>query len=236
MKRLVPLVIALPLFFTSCSNKCIEDAGVRAEREQTVKSFDGIEIAGPIKLILTQDSSYKVKVSADSNLVDHIKVDVSSSTLKLGLDTADYCGKDSIVVHAGIKDLKSLKAKSPSKVLGMGRLNLKDVNFNLNGSTVLDLDINAGKVVTDVDGTSKIHLTGQAGSHQFTSKGAIELDAYDFVVGNYTLDIKGVGKANINVLNDLNVKTSGATDVSYKGNPKNVNENKSGAGKLKKVN
>jgi hypothetical protein len=38
------------------------------------------------------------------------------------------------------------------------------------------------------------------------------------------------------VLNELTVKTEGASEVYYKGNPKEVNEKKSGAAKLEKVN
>lgn len=236
MKKLFFIVFAFPVFLMACKSKCIEDSGVRTVHEQIVKSFDKVEIAGPIKLILRQDSSYKVQISADSNLVDHITAKVSGGTLKLELDTADYCGKDSIIIRAGFKDLKSLKAKSPSEISNTGKLNLQDVKFILNGSTALDLNINAGKVVTEIDGTSKIRLAGQAGTHQFKSNGAIDLEAFDFTVGIYNLDIKGVGKANINVLNDLTVKTSGTTTISYKGNPKNVKEDKSGANHLKKVN
>ncbi|HWW43333.1 head GIN domain-containing protein [Pedobacter sp.] len=237
MKKLTFLILLLPILWSACKTKCVEDSGVRALRAQTVKEFNEIEIAGPIKLVLHQvpDSVYQVKVSADSNVVNLIETKVSGGTLKLKLDTAAYCGKDSIVVYASIAQLKSLKAESPSKVVSSGRLNVDDLKLTLNGSTEVNLDLNAGKVTTEVDGATKIHLTGQAGTHLFKAKGAVELDAFDFVVGIYDLNIKGVGKANINVLNDLKVATSGATSISYKGNPKNVKEDKSGSSSIQQV-
>jgi hypothetical protein len=235
MKKLTFLILVLPILWSACKTKCVEDSGVRTSRGQTVKEFNEIEIAGPIKLVLHQDSTFQVKVSADSNVVNLVETKVSGGTLKLKLDTAAYCGKDSIVVHAGIAQLKSLKAESPSKVVSAGRLNVDELKLRLNGSTELKLDLNAGKVTTEVEGATKIHLTGQAGTHLFKAKGAVELDAFDFVVGIYDLNIKGVGKANINVLNDLKVATSGATSIFYKGNPKNVKEDKSGSSSIQQV-
>jgi hypothetical protein len=114
MKKLTFLILLLPILWSACKTKCVEDSGVRTSRGQTVKEFNEIEIAGPIKLVLHQvpDSVYQVKVSADSNVVNLIETKVSGGTLKLKLDTAAYCGKDSIVVHASIAQLKSLTEAS----------------------------------------------------------------------------------------------------------------------------
>jgi len=48
--------------------------------------------------------------------------------------------------------------------------------------------------------------------------------------------VEGVTKMKINVLNGLKVKSSGSTDISYKGSPEKLEEKKSGTYKLTKVN
>ncbi|MNY29344.1 hypothetical protein D3C86_1633800 [compost metagenome] len=101
--------------------------------------------------------------------------------------------------------------------------------------TDVTMDINAGKLTTKVDGVGKLTLTGQAGVHDLKIKGTAKVDAFDFIVGIYNIDTDGTGKANINVLNELKVKTSGSSEIYYKGNPKKVDEKKSGATKLEKV-
>ncbi len=236
MKKLIIFASVIPFFLFSCTSKCIEDSGIRKEKITPLKEFSEIEIGGPIKLILKQDSSFNVKISADSSILDKIEASVSGSTLQLKLDTGAYCGKDSILIHAGLKTLKYLKTEANSQVFSEGRLNLQDVKFILKGNTGIHLDMSAAKVTTDVDGTARIDLKGQAGSHELKTRGAVELNAFDFISGIYLVDLKGLAKVNINVLNDLKVKTSGATEIYYKGNPKNVNEQKTGAGKLEKVN
>jgi hypothetical protein len=230
------LTLAASTAFTSCSSKCVEDSGQHIVKDVKVEPFDEIEISGPIKLVLKQDSSFAVNIAADSNVVDLIKPEVSGHTFKIKLDPMKYCGKDSIIIHAGIGTLKSIKASGSSKVFTEGKLNLTDLELDLSGAPDINLDINAANLKTKVDGSAKLTLTGQAGSHKLESTGSLILEAFNFVVGLYELKIEGTGKSNINVLNDLKVNTSGATSIYYKGNPKNVSEKKSGTAKLEKVN
>jgi hypothetical protein len=194
-----------------------------------VTPFDEIEIDGPVKLVLRQDSSFKVTVSADSNIVEKIKTSVSGETLKIKLDPMSYCGTDSIVIHAGIGALTEIKAAGTSKVYS-------DLNLELSGTTETNLNIYVGKLTTKSDGAARLTVSGQAGLHKLESKGMLELNAFDFVVAQYDINIEGTGKSNINVLNDLKVKTSGSSSIFYKGNPKNVSDKKSGTSKLEKVN
>jgi len=236
MKRLSLILFAFPFILTSCKTKCVEDAGMRVSHVNTVDRFDEVEVEGPIKVVFQQDTSYAIKVEADSNVVDEIKSSVSRGTLKIKLDPEKYCGTDSVIVYAGIGSLKSIKAKANSKVASQGRLNLGELKLTLTGSTTADLDLNASKLITEVDGTATIKLIGQAGLHQIKSKGAINLDAFDFVVGNYNINLEGVGKSNINVLNALNVETSGSSEIFYKGNPEKIEKKKTGNARLEKVN
>lgn len=230
------LLIGTSALLFSCSSKCIEDSGKHLIKDAKVKPFDEIEISGPIKLVLKQDSSFAIKISADSNIIEEIKPDVSGHTLKVSLDPMKYCGTDSIIIHAGIGALKVIKASGSSKVYSEGKIYLGDLDLDLKGAPDLNLNMNAANVKTEVDGAAKLTLTGQAGSHEVESKGVLNLDAFTFVVGAYDLDIEGTGKSNINVLNDLKVNTSGASEIYYKGSPKNVSEKKSGTAKLEKVN
>jgi hypothetical protein len=236
MKKLSIIACLLPFLFTGCNPDCIEDSGHHVEKNTVVKAFDKISVSGAIVLILEQDSSYAIKLATDSALLKYIKIDVSSSQLNINLKEHSYCGKDSIVVHAGIGALKELKADGAIKVSGEGRIYAGDLKLGLAGSSELTLDLAAGNLTTTSDGTSKIRLSGQAGSHTVDAKGIVDIDAFDFVSGIYKIGITGSGKANINVLNELNVNTEGSSDISYKGNPAKVNEKKSGAAVLKKVN
>jgi hypothetical protein len=236
LKHKFSLMLVAAISFAGCSSKCIEDSGNHIVRDITVSPFNEIEIDGPVKLVLRQDSSFKIAVSADSSIIDKIKTTVSGEKFKVSLDPMQYCGSDSIVIHAGIGALTKVKAAGASKVYSEGSLHVGDLAMTLSGATELNLNLYAGKVKTESDGAARLTLSGQAGAHELDSKGVLELNAFDFVVAQYDIDIQGTGKSNINVLNDLKVKTSGSSTIYYKGNPKNVSDKKSGTSKLEKVN
>ncbi len=236
MKKLSFLFLTIPVLFSACTSKCIEDSGIHITKNLTLNIFDEIKVSGPLKLVLHQDSSYSLQLSADSNLIDQIKTDVSGGEFRVTLDPEKYCGTDSIVVHAGIGELKKLTADNKSQVFGEGIIYAADLKISLSDTTIITLNLNTANLKTEVDGKAKINLSGQTGKHEFKSKGAIELNAFNFVAGYYNLDLEGVGKSNINVLNELKIKTSGASEIYYKGSPNKVDEKKNGIGKLQKVN
>ncbi|EDM38184.1 hypothetical protein PBAL39_01177 [Pedobacter sp. BAL39] len=224
------------LLIGGCSPKCIEDSGNQIERTVKMDSFDEVSVSGTIKVVLKQDSSYLVRLQADSNVMKVITAKVSGHELQLKLENGKYCGTDSIVVYVGLGELKRLKTDGMVRVTTDGLLNAADVEINASGSSDLSLNLNAAKLKTKIDGVGKLSLSGQAGTHELKTSGNVQVEAFNFVAGIYDINIDGTGKANINVLNDLRVKTSGSSEIYYKGNPKNVKEKKSGATKLEKVN
>ena len=236
MRKIIAIVCAVPALLAGCSSECIQDSGKHVVKDAVVKNFDQIKITGAIKLVIKQDSSYAIKIDADSSIVNMVRTDVSSGELRVKLDDGIYCGTDSVVVYAGIGELKKLNTVGAVKVVGDGRIYATDVDLKLEGTSDVSLDLSASKLTTRIDGIGKLALTGQTGVHNLTAKGTSTVNAFDFVAGIYDINIDGTGKANINVLNDLKIKTAGSSEVYYKGNPKNVDEKKSGATKLEKVN
>jgi hypothetical protein len=236
MKKLLAIVLFIPVVFAGCSSGCIEDSGVRIAKGSVVKPFDKIDVSGAIKLILKQDSTYGIKIEADSAIMDRIKFDVSSSRLDLTIKEGSYCGTDSILIYAGIGELKELKGAGAVTVRSDGKINGNDLNLNFAGNSTVTLDLSVAKLETTMDGIGKLNLSGQAGSHKLSTTGSSETSAYNFVAGVYDINISGNGKAGINVLNELKVRTDGSSEIFYKGNPKKIDEKKSGATKLEKVN
>jgi len=138
MKNISLIALFIPVLMAGCSNKCIEDSGIPVSRAQKVKNFDKIKVDGALKLILTQDSSYVVQVDADSNIINYVKADVSGSELRIKLDAARYCGTDSIVVRAGIGELKNLSLDGAVNIVSNGRIYANDVDFTFSSLVAPD--------------------------------------------------------------------------------------------------
>jgi hypothetical protein len=236
MKKNLLYLLAIPLLFSACKSKCVEDLGISATRDYTLKPFDEIKLSGPIRLVMRQDSSYKVNVRADSAVIGLVKVEVSGHALELKLDAKSYCGKDSIIISAGIGDLKKLKSEGAGHIYTSSLINVNELDMNLSGATMLMMQMNAAKLITTTDGAANLALLGQAGVYQLKSKGAVEVTAFDFVTGVSDINLEGVAKLKINVLNELKINSTGSATISYKGSPKKLEEKKTGTYKLEKVN
>ncbi|MGY4384292.1 hypothetical protein ACVWYN_001318 [Pedobacter sp. UYP24] len=236
MKKIFAIVLFIPVLLAGCSSGCIEDSGHHIAKALTVKPFNEIDVSGAIKLVLKQDSTYAIKIEADSNLMDYIKANVSGSELTLSMKKGQYCGTDSIVIYAGIGELKKLSAAGAVDIRSEGAIYAKDVSLGLAGASNASITLNAANLITTIDGVGKLKLSGQAGTHKLTTTGSAEVEAFDFTSGVYDIHITGTGKANINVLNELKVKTEGSSEIYYKGSPSSIDEKKTGAAKLEKVN
>jgi hypothetical protein len=234
-KQLLYLLV-LPMLFTACKSKCVEDLGIKSTRDYALKPFDEIKLSGPIRLVMRQDSTFKVNVQADSAVIELVKVAVSGHELELKLDAKQYCGKDSVIISAGIGDLKKLKAEGAGHIYTSSLINVNELELNLAGATALMMQMNAGKLTTITDGAANLSLLGQAGVYQLKSKGAVQVTAFDFVTGTSDINVEGVAKLKINVLNELKINSTGSADISYKGSPRKVEEKKTGTYKLEKVN
>src|SRR5205085_2028483 len=141
----------------------------------------------------------------------------------------NLCTKKPIEIIIGVRNLDELKGAGAIELTANGKLNVKDLNLQFSGASKVNLDLNAAAVRTKGTGATEINLKGQAASHNVRLTGSGNLNALDFVVGKYDIETTGASECKINVLTDLNVHTTGASEIQYRGNPTNVNTSKSGA-------
>ena len=199
-----------------------------------VTDFNRLEIAGGFKVKLVQDSSLKVSINADDNLMKYIETDVDGDKLTLKT-TKNICSSGEITVVIGVRHLKDLEGSGAVDLSAAGPLNTGDIHFHFSGATKVNLELNAGTVNTEGTGSTEITLKGQAGAHNVEMTGSGNLDALDFVVGKYSIKTTGAAECKINVLNSLSVNTTGSSNIEYRGNPKDVDTKKTGASSVQKI-
>ncbi|MGZ3753395.1 MAG: head GIN domain-containing protein [Mucilaginibacter sp.] len=220
---------------SSCRFGCIKGSGRQITETRKVTDFTRLEISGGYKVILKQDSSLSVTVNADDNLMKYIRSSVDGDRLHI-YSKKNLCGSGELVITIGVKNLEKVKASGAVDLSSDGKLNTKDFALELNGASKVNLDLNAANVITEGNGSSEITLKGQASSHKIELAGSGKIYALDFVVGNYDIQTTGASECQINVLHELNVNTTGAADIKYRGNPTSVNSSKTGSASITKIN
>jgi hypothetical protein len=230
------LISAISLcLLSSCRFSCIKGSGHQVTENRKVADFTRIDISGGYKVSLRQDSSLNLSVHADDNLMKYIRIEVDAGKLRI-FSRKNLCSSGEITVSVGVKSLEGIKTSGAIDLESDGKLVTKDLSLRLNGASKVTMDLNADNVTTEGSGSTEINLKGQAASHRIELSGSGKIHALDFVVDSYDIQTTGASECQINVLHNLNVNTTGASDIKYRGNPTNVNSHKTGASSLTKIN
>ncbi|MEO7215877.1 MULTISPECIES: head GIN domain-containing protein [Mucilaginibacter] len=229
-------LLSVSLLSSSCRRfRRIHGSGKAATEKRTVVDFTKVDISGGLKVTLKQDSSSIVTITADDNLLKYIKTEVEGDKLRI-YTTRNLDSRTEMVISIGVKALSAVEASGAVEITSIGRITTGNLDLNLSGSTKLDMDISAADVHTEGSGSTELKLKGQAASHDVSLSGSGDIDALDFVVGKYRIETSGASHCKINVLKDLSVHTSGASEIEYRGSPSNVSSDKSGASSITKIN
>jgi len=231
---LVILAAVIVSGLSSCMFNCVHGSGSQATEIRKLTDFSRIDISGGFKVILKQDSSLSLKITADNNLLKYIKSTVNGGKLRV-YTRRNICNSGEMTLNIGVHKLEEIKASGGIEVLGDGKITTQDMHLRLSGATKVTMELNAANVTTTGSGATELNLKGQATLHNIEMSGSGKVNALDFVVGNCDIQTSGVGDYKVNVLHSLNINSAGASDVKYRGNP-SVTEHKAGASSVEKIN
>ena len=228
---LILALLPFSILLNSCNVNCISGSGRQVTEDRSLVAFTKVEFGGTIKLKIRQDSLPFMRITADDNIQKLIKTQINGEVLKIEMD-GDFCNTGEIIIELGSKQWKGIKASGDTKIMTENQINSNEFELDLSGSSEVDLDLMTAIFRAESSGSSKINLKGQARKSDINLSGASEINAFDFVVGDYDIKSSGASKCAINVLNSLKINSSGASEVLYKGYPKEIVNEKSGASTL----
>jgi hypothetical protein len=207
------LVISL---FASCSlNNMggIKGSGNVKTETRNVSGFKEIKAENAVNLEITVQKDFGLTVEADDNLLEHIKTEVSGGTLKISTKD-NVSAKNKINIKISLPELTNLdlSGASTAKVS-----NVKTDSLKINAS-----------------GASKIKIDGEVKSLEAIASGASGVDAEGLKTENAKTNASGASSITVSPTGDLDAEASGASTITYTGEPKNIRQNASGASSVKK--
>lgn len=201
------------------------------EQERSVSSFSFIKLSDGIDLYLRQGTPGKLIVKAEENRIDNIQTEVEGNTLVVKLEKRPSgrwsWNRAGARVYVTVDDLRGIKASGGSDVFSE-MLNLKALRVDASGGSDLELKLDVDELQLELSGGSDTGLEGTARMMEVQSSGGSDLDARDFRVVDCTVDSSGGSDVHIFVTGKLEIEASGASDVSYRGNPKELRQKTSG--------
>jgi hypothetical protein len=219
---LIVFIFALSIglaFTTNCSFggfsslSGVQGSGTSKSETRSVSGFTKIDAGGAVNVEVTAQKDFSVVVEADDNLLTNIKTEVSGDTLKIYSE-----------------DRISPKTRVNVKI-SMPIIEGLDVSGASSGNVV---NVNADSLEIVASGASKIKIDGMAKELNANASGASTVDAESLEVEDADVEASGASKAVVSATNDLKVDASGASKISYVGEPKNIKQNSSGASSVTK--
>ncbi len=235
MKKVkMPFSIILLLLFCLSAPSCLQaQRGPLSSQTREVSNFQAVQVSHGIDLFLTDASDYRLKVEASDDLLDEIETFVENNTLVIRLrknKSWNWRNRRTIAyVSLANNPLQSIYASGGSDVEGKTTLRSEQLEIKASGGSDVELNLEVKDLNCKTSGGSDLKLAGKATSVSLTASGGSDIEASDLETATCTLQVAGGSDANVYVKKELRAQARGASDISYRGNPRVVEANSSGS-------
>ncbi len=253
MTRIYTALIVVALsgsLFTACTGVVVEDNKAYRSPSDTAdndgkavngaydfSNFTEVEASGASKVMLTQDSVFKVSVVGDKGVERYIEISQSGNRLIVEerSDWVDRIDMGKCEVHISLPVLKAyhLSGANSTTMTNTFRQN-EGMMLDMSGAGSLKLKVEVPEITIDASGASNVNLQGKAGTLNVDMSGAGSVEAGDLEVSMANVSSSGAGSMVLWVNQHLEVDASGIGSVRYKGNP-SVTKEVSGMASVKKM-
>lgn len=195
---------------TSHSTPEHRGSGTPATESREVPEFARIEAGGAIQLDVRIGSPRAVVVQADDNLIGHLRTDVEDGALRLSMRPGSYETRTPMRVEVVTPVLSHLvlDGAAKAKVAGLA----------------------GGSLAVDASGAADLELLGRVDLLTAKLSGAAELEGFGLEALRADLEIDGAGEAEVDAREELTADVGGAGKLRYRGEPKRLRTETSGAG------
>lgn len=209
-----------------------------AQRQKiNVSSFEGIALRTSATVYVTQGNSLSVEIEGDADDLENIKVEVEGNKLQIKnkKDNWNWGSNSDVKVYITTNSLNYLSVSGSGNIVGKGTFKSDELKTAVSGSGDIEFNVDTDDLIVKISGSGSVELTGNSNKVDVGISGSGKLDAENMKVNSYDISISGSGKCRINVVEEIESHISGSGSVYYKGNPKRINNNSSGSGKIRKI-
>jgi len=239
---LIGILIAI-ILLPGCSAtvpipRLINGSGKIVTKELDFTDFTQVEVGSVFEVEIIESGSYLTSITADDNLFDYIKVSQEGEILKIRLTpTYNYSGV-TLKAKINLPKLSGTHLYGATKGTIRGFQSSNDFSLQLSGASQLNMDMSAGDTIFEISGATRVtgslkahdtelrvseasivELEGSANKVILNASGASKLKLAYFPVDEADVTLSGASEVAIRVGGRLDVILTGASKLSYKGDP-----------------
>jgi len=243
MKKAIVAVLVAVLLTSGLLTGCVgwvPGSGNLVTQEFNFSDFTRVEVGNAFEVEIVRADSYRVSITADDNLFEYIQVSKAGETLKIGIRPT--IGQFSGTLRAeitmpqlhglglsgathgtvsGFSSTENLDIEvSGASSLDMSDIAAGDIKLGLSGASKASGDITAsGDAQLNLSGASAVQLQGSASDLVIDASGASRVQLDNFPADNADVKLSGASRATVNLDGRLDANLSGASKLSYIGEP-----------------
>jgi len=213
-------------FYTKGSGNVIKEI-------RKVETFNKIEAGGAFDIVIVKGDNQSLVIKTDDNIMSKITTKVSGGELRISTK-GNINNATTMKVFITMKELKGIDLSGACSLVSESRFENDKMEIEMSGAANSELKISCKNLDIEISGAATTNLSGYATELKAEVSGAGNLKAYDLELQTANIDCSGAATTKIFVTKSLKAEASGASNVYYKGNPKQVSVNTSGAGSIKR--
>lgn len=229
-------ILSLLLVSVSCQYNHRDSISGNGEIKKVTISEDtihSISISDKLDALIIPSDTFRVELSADENLHEHIRIDIYNSHLSI------YSEK--YIRMARMKEVRiytdcidNIEASAGSNVFNSDTLNCDEIIISASSGADISITGRFNRVDITASSGSDLRLIGSANHAIINLSSAADLHAYDFIVQSADVTVSSAADARVNVVKEARLDASSAADIRYMGNPEIIESKTSSAGDIRR--
>jgi hypothetical protein len=188
--------------------------------KRTISAFTKIDASGAANITYASGAP-SLSIEGDADEIRQIETTVKNNVLYIKTK-GNF--KHPFKINISGTSLKDLELSGACTFVANGELKTDSLNIESSGASKIEMHLSSKAVSASIGGASNLNLSGNAKSLRTTVSGASTLKAYDLKTSIANVTASGASSAQVYVTDKLTSKSSGASSVKYKGEPKDVDQ------------
>jgi hypothetical protein len=208
-------------------------SGTLVTDERALEPFDRLAISHAFTVKVVLGDAPGIAITADDNVIERVVVEVADGALRLGVKRGAPIQRATFEATITLdRPLAELRASGASKVYVEDIMVTPALDVFAAGASTIHLQADVDTLGVHASGASTVTARGGAASTNLEASGASRLELGALHVATARAALSGASTGEIEVSEALDATLSGASSLTYGGDPPQIKPALSGASKL----
>lgn len=195
-------------------------------------NFNAIEVSRGLDVYLTQSDTESIRVQADENLQDIIKVEVENGVLTIYAED-NISSSNSKKVMVNFKTIHKISASSGSDIMSSNVITAEELKIYTSSGSDVELEIDVEHLICESSSGSDITLSGKANTFRAEATSGSDIKAAKLKAVTTRAEANSGADITINTSKELTASANSGGNIKYYGNPEKVEKNDGPSGSIK---